>query len=331
MRVIKKIKATWNAVLADGRARANKYLDARPHRSFKPTPKYRYKKGKKVIGPWPLVKGVFALIWKEKRILIGLMLLSAFFFFVFVGSIPILTFADLRRSINEIFNGDVGQVGAAWTLFNAAVTGSLNTTMSPLQQFLAGLITVLFWLTYVWALRRLLADKPERVTIRDALYSSGTPLLSSVLVFLAAVVQLLPAALGSFGIALVTSGQWLNGVEAMMFCVAAGLLCLMSIYWVVSSLIALIIVTIPGMYPWRALAAASVFVIGQRWAIALRVVLLVVILYVVWAVILIPTLLLDNWLKFDYLPIIPVVAQLLGAFTVLFASVYMYKLYRSML
>ncbi|HSE61090.1 MAG TPA: hypothetical protein VLA88_02230 [Candidatus Saccharimonadales bacterium] len=329
--MIGKIKATWNATLAEGRARADRYLGARPHRSFRPTPKYKYKKGRQVAGMWPLVKGSFQLIWKERTILIGLMLLSALALFVFVGGIPTLSFADLRRSINEIFTGDFGQIGAAWTLFNSAVTGSLNSATSPLQQFLAGLISVIFWLTYIWALRHLLADKPQPIKIRDALYNSGSPLVSSAMVFLAAVVQLIPAALGSFGMALVLSGQWLNGAEAMAFCAAAALLCLLSIYWVVSSLIALVVVTVPGMYPWRALAGSSVLVIGQRWAIALRVVLLVVLLYVIWAVVLIPMLLLDNWLKFDYLPIITFTVQLLGAFTIMYASVYMYKLYRSML
>jgi hypothetical protein len=330
--VIKKIKAKWHGYVADGRARAKVYLDARPHRTLRPTPKYKYKKGRKVEKLWPLVKGSFILIWEEKKVLLSLMFISALVLYVFVGGIPTLSFADLRRTTSEIFTGDFGQIGTAATLFMAAVTGSLNPATTQLQQFLAGLISFIFWLTYIWALRRMLADKPQPVTIRDALYNAGSPLVPSAFVFFTAVVQLIPAALGSFGVALVLNGVWLqNGVEIMMVSVAGALLVLLSLYWVVSTFIAMVVVTLPGMYPWRALAGSSVLVIGQRWAIALRLVLLVVVLLVLWALVLFPMLLFDNWLKVDWIPIIPFTVQLLTAFTILYASVYVYKTYRSML
>jgi hypothetical protein len=319
--------------VAAGRANARRYLDARPHRSFRPTPKHRYKKGKKVERLWPLIKDSFVLIWQEKKILVSLLLLCALAMYVFVGGIPTLSFADLRRTTGELFAGNLGQFGSTVSLFFGAITGSLNQATSQLQQFLAGLIIFIFWLTYVWALRRMLADKPQPVTVRDALYNAGTPIVPSSLVLLTGFVQLVPAALGLFGAALVLSGIWLQGegVEAMLICAAAALLCLLSIYWVVSSIMALVVVTLPGMYPWRALAGASVLVIGQRWAIAMRLIVLLIVLFLLWAAVLLPLLLLDNWLKFDWLPLIPFAAQILSAFSVLYATVYVFKTYRSML
>jgi hypothetical protein len=330
--VINSIKTKWQGYVADGRARAERYLADRPHRSFRPTPKYKYKKGKKVEKLWPLVKGSFVLIWQQKKILGILMLISALALFLVIGGIPTLSFADLRRSTNEIFTGNIGEVGTAITLFTAAFTGSLNPATTQLQQFLGGLITFIFWLTYVWALRRILADKPQPVLVRDALYNSGSPIVPSAFVFFVAVLQLVPAALGAFGAALMLSGVWFQqGVEIMMVCIAGLLLILLSMYWVVSSLMAMVVVTLPGMYPWRALAGASVLVIGQRWAIALRMVLLAVVIFLVWAAVLFPLLLFDNWLKVDWIPLIPIAVQLLISFTILYTSVYVYKTYRSML
>jgi hypothetical protein len=330
--MIQRVRSRLKGYVAAGRANAQQYLAARPHRSFRPTPKHKYKKGKKVEKLWSLVKGTFVLIWQEKKVLGALMLLCALAMYVFVGGIPTLSFADLRKSIGELFTGNVGELGSATSLFFAALTGSLNQAATQLQQFLAGLITVIFWLAYVWALRRLVADEPKPVKARDALYNAGTPIVPTALIMLTAVIQLVPGALGLFGAALVLSGIWLQGgVETMLICVAGLLLVLLSIYWVVSSIMALVIVTLPGMYPWRALAGASVLVIGQRWAIAMRIITMMIVVFVAWAVVLIPLLLLDNWLKFDWLPLIPLAVQVLSAFTVLYATVFVYRMYRSML
>jgi hypothetical protein len=330
--MIQKVKSRVQGYIQTGRANAQRYLDARPHRTLRPTPKHRYKKGKKVDSLWALVKGTFVTIWQERRILLALMLLCALIMYVFVGGIPTLSFADLRKTVGEVFMGNIGEFGSAASLFFAAITGSLNQATSQLQQFLAGLITVIFWLTYVWTLRRLLADEPKPVKIRDALYNSGTPIVPTAMIMLTAVVQLLPGALGLFGAVLVINGIWLQGgVETMLICVAGLLLVLLSIYWVVSSFMALVIVTLPGMYPWRALAGASVLVIGQRWAIAMRIITVAIIIFAVWAIVLIPLLLLDNWLKFNWLPLIPFAVQILSAFTVLYATVFVYRMYRSMI
>jgi hypothetical protein len=325
-----RVKNSWAIIVADGRARAARYMARRPHRSFKITPTRAYKKGSAVSKVWPLVWGSFTLIWREKRLLVGLTLLFALTSYVVVGGISQLNFVDLRQATQELFSGNIGALGSVATLFSAAVTGGLNPTANQSQQFLSVVLAFLMWLVLLWVLRRRLSGQPT--SMREALYNAGAPIIPSMLVLTAILIQLFPAVVGITGSFLTLSGAWFQGgAESMLVCVAGLLLVLLSTYWVAGSATAMIIVTIPGMYPWRALAAASDLVIGQRWKIALRLFVLVVVVFVVWAIVLVPGLLLDGWLKFNWLPLIPILVQLLGAFTLTYAVTYVYKMYRSMI
>lgn len=325
-----RIKATWRATIADGQARADRYLSRRPHRSFRITPTRTYKKGGPVIKVWPLIIGSFALIWREKKLLITMTLLFAIVSYLVVGGISQLNFVDLRQATQELFSGNIGALGSVATLFSAAVTGGLNPTANQLQQFMSVVLSFLMWLCLVWVLRRRLSDQPT--TVREALYNSGAPIIPSVLVSSAIVLQLIPAVIGVIGSILTLSGAWFQGgVESMLVCTAGALLVLLSLYWVAGSATAMVVITIPGMTPWHALSAASDLVIGQRWKIALRLIALIIVVFVFWAIVLIPGLLLDGWLKFNWLPIVPILVQLLGAFTLTYAVTYIYKMYRSMI
>jgi hypothetical protein len=117
----------------------------------------------------------------------------------------------------------------------------------------------------------------------------------------------------------------------MTFAVAAILLCLLSAYFVVSSLTALIVITLPGTYPWQALRSARELVMSRRWGIVLRVLALMVHMVILWAVVMIPIFLLDNWLRFDWLPLVPIFVQALIGLTLVYTSVFVYRLYRSLL
>jgi hypothetical protein len=318
------------AVMADGRARADRYLANRPHRSFRITPIKKYKKGQPVLGAWVLVKSTFGIIWREKKTVGVLMLLFAIISYLVVGGVSQLSFVDLRQATQELFAGNLGAFGSAATLFGAAVTGGLNPTATQLQQFLSVVLAFMFWLALVWVLRRRLANQPT--TVREALYNSGAPIIPSVMVSTAIIIQLIPAIVGVLAAVLTLTGVWFQGgAESMLVCAAGLLLVLLSLYWVAGSATAMIIITIPGMYPWQALSAASDLVIGQRWRIALRLLLLMVVVFVVWAIVLVPALLLDGWLKFNWLPLVPTFVQLLGAFTLTYAATYVYKMYRSMI
>jgi hypothetical protein len=50
-----------------------------------------------------------------------------------------------------------------------------------------------------------------------------------------------------------------------------------------------------------------------------------------WGVVFVPIVLLDGWLRFDWLPLVPVFYQVLIGLTLVYTTVYIYKLYRELL
>jgi hypothetical protein len=195
-----------------------------------------------------------------------------------------------------------------------------------------GLLALLTWLTTVWLLRNLLAG--HKVKLRDGIYNASAPLLSTIVVALVLVVQLLPLALAAVGYsAAVASGLLAGGVEAMLFWIVAGLLGLLSLYWITSTFIALVVVTLPGMYPFRALKTSGDLVVGRRFRILKRILWMVLVLAVAWLLVMIPVILFDTWLKgiwvaITWLPIVPFVLLGLTSLTIVWSASYIYLLYR---
>jgi uncharacterized membrane protein len=83
----------------------------------------------------------------------------------------------------------------------------------------------------------------------------------------------------------------------------------------------------------KALRNAGDLVLGRRVRILLRWTWMFLTIVVTWAVILIPLILIDQWLKgtlpaFGNVPVIPVTLALLGAISAIWVSSYVYLLYR---
>jgi hypothetical protein len=176
------------------------------------------------------------------------------------------------------------------------------------------------------------------VKLRDGLYNAGAPIVPTFFVLCILIVQLLPIALAVLAYVAANQSQLLSqgGIEAAAFWVAASGLGLLSLYWISSTLIAFVVVTQPGMYPFQALRIAGDLVVGRRIRILLRIVWLLVTVAITWAIIMIPFILLDSWIKgllpvINWLPIIPVVLLLLGAVSIVWMASYIYILYRKVL
>ena len=119
----------------------------------------------------------------------------------------------------------------------------------------------------------------------------------------------------------------------MLFFAAMLLLFSISIFWVIGSFFAMIIVTIPGTYPMKALRIAGDMVSQRRLAILKRVLFLLFIVAVLWFVIVIPVIILMNWLIsvneiFTKIPVVPITMLLMSCFSCVFSSTYIYTLYR---
>ncbi len=316
--------------------RIDDFLARRPHRTLRLTRRRDYIRPLALPGYISFTHFVNQTLWKNKRLFLWLAAIYAALSIFLVGIGSQETYSSLNETINEegqgLFEGAWGQVERAGLLFSTVVSNGLNDTPTGEQQIYTILLVLMVWLVSVWVLRNILAG--HKVKIRDGLYNAGAPLLSTFLVALMLILQLLPVAIAAIAYAAAqSSGLLAGGVEAMLFWVAAGLLAILSLFWVTSTIFALIIVTLPGMYPWKAIRSAGDLVLGRRIAILLRWLWMALMIGITWVVVLIPVILIDMWLKsaipqIEGLPVVPLAIVLLGTFTVIWSSAYAYLLYR---
>lgn len=317
--------------------RLSLYLDRRPHRSFIRTRRRDYVRELKLPKYIKFTKFVFDTIWSNRKIFLTLALFYAIFTGLIVGLASQDTYSGIVDTMStttgeDNLTGFWGQISKAGLLLVSSVTGGLNGSLSESQQIFSFLIILMAWLTSVWLLRNILAG--HKLKLRDGLYNSGAPILPTFLVALLLIIQLLPAALALIGYSAASATGLLNGgVEAMLFWFAAGLLLLISLYFISSTVFAMIIATLPGMYPFEAIKIAGDLVLGRRVKILFRLLWLFFVTAIAWALVMIPVILIDNWIKsiwpvITWLPIVPIFLLVLGSLTVVWISSYMYLLYR---
>ncbi|HET8883916.1 MAG TPA: hypothetical protein VFM68_00395 [Candidatus Saccharimonadales bacterium] len=319
--------------------RAQDLLQRRPHRSFRRTYRRDYVRSLRLPGYWSFTNYVRKTLWTNKKLFIGLVVAYIVVTIAIIGLASEDIYSTLRETISEseagMFDGAWGEIGKAGLLLVAGVSGSFNEASSDpqvQQGVYATVIALLTWLTTVWLLRAILTG--HRPKLRDGLYNAGAPILSTFLVATVIIVQLLPVTLAAFGYgSAVSSGLLEGGVEAMLFWSVAALLTILSLYWITSTMIALVVVTLPGMYPMQALRTAGDLVIGRRVRILLRFLWLGMTVVLSWALIVIPIILLDAWLKttipaIESVPLVPSTLLVMGSLTIVWVASYIYLLYR---
>jgi hypothetical protein len=318
--------------------KANAFLARRSHRSFRLSKRRDYARSLKIPGYIAFAKYVVNLLWQNRRIFILLAVTYGVLIVTMVGITSESTYNTLKQTIDttsgSFFTG-WGVLGKAGLLFVSTVANGFSTSLAQSQQLYAVLIILLTWLTIVWLLRNILAG--HEVRLRDGLYNAGAPILSTIIIFIVFLIQLLPITLAViFYSAALSTGMLAGGVEAMLFWIVAGLLAVLSLYWITSTFFALVIVTLPGMYPYRALKTAGDIVANRRFRILLRLLWLFVSTIIVWAVIMIPIIMFDSWIKsvwvaISWVPIVPVMILILSSLTIVWVSSYIYLFYRKVI
>lgn len=319
--------------------RMRDFLARRPHRSFKRTYRRDYSRSLDMPGYLAFTHRVNKMLWGNKKLFICLVLLYALMTLAVTNLSSESLYAQMRETVNEsgteLFEGFWGEIGKAGLLLVGGITGSYqepDTNAQASTQIYVVIVGLLTWLSTVWLLRVILAGRKPK--LRDGVYNAGAPIVSTTFVSLLAVLQLLPVALVLFGYnSAVVSGLLEGGVEAMVFWGAAALLTILSLYWLTATFIALVIVTLPGMYPMQAIRTAGDLVVGRRLRILLRLLWMLLVVAVAWALIAIPVILFDGWLKsvwqaIAWMPIVPVLLLLLGSVTIVWVASYIYLLYR---
>lgn len=316
--------------------RIKQFLGRRPHRSFRMTRRRDYKRSLALPGYWAFTGNVIGLLWKHKRLFGGL-IATYFVVALAIGGFGQQdAYSNLSSTLNQtggdLFKGNWGQVGQAGLLLVTSVTTGLTPNVTQAQSVLGGLAAFFAWLATVWALRNTLTGR--RVRVRDAIYSSGSPVISTILVAFILTLQLFPIAIATLIYqAAIASELVSGGVEQMVLWLVLVLLGVLSLYWVTSTIIGLVVVTLPGMYPFQAIRTAGDLVIGRRLRVLLRLVWGAIITIVVWFVVAVPIILLDAWVKktwaaTSWVPTVPVVILLLSSITLIWLAAYIYLLYR---
>jgi hypothetical protein len=318
------------------RRRIGEFIGRRPHRSLKMTRRRDYVRSLKLPGYWALTNDARKTLWQYRKPFALLMATYAILTVALIGIASQDTYTQLsgvlRQTSGDVFKGNWGELGKAGLLLVSGATGQYNVALTETQQVYAVIVVLFTWLTSVWLLRALIAGKKPK--LRDALYNAGAPILPTFLIFLLLIVQLLPVVVAVLGFtALLPFGIVDGGAEAMLFWIAAGLLVLLSLYWITGTLIALVVVTLPGMYPMKAIRAAGDLVVGRRLRVMFRIVWLLIVTALLWAAVMMPVILIDAWLKgvfpaISWLPVIPIMLLVMGTMTVVWMSGYIYLLYR---
>jgi hypothetical protein len=213
-------------------------------------------------------------------------------------------------------------LGTASTLFGYLISnsgGSVNQTAGTYQ----ALLIIVIILVLIWTLRQVLAG--IKINVRDAYYKSLYPMVPFLLVLLVIGLQMVPFIIGGWLYSVIVNGSLAaNTLEKATVTVIAVLLFLLSLYMVCSSIFALIIVTLPDMYPIKALRSARQLVANRRWLVMRKVLFLPILIFIVIAILMMPFLLfatgVAEWAFFIISIFIPAVAVS-----------YLYTLYRALL
>lgn len=313
-------------------ASAQEHRHTSPHRSFRFTRRSETREYEKIPAWWRLVARTARILKREWKKIIPLVAIFAPIAWL-VSGVFNQQFALLKNSLN-LFDEEALSFGEELL---ALGTGFIASQSSVPQDALVllNIFGLIIWLSFVWIARYSYAGKPT--SMRQALYTSPSAFVPFLLLTILLIIQLLPATLAAVIFFSLQGGGFTETIlEKVLFAILGLLLVVLSLYFIISTVIALQVATLPGMYPWRALRNARKLVMNRRFAVLRKVIMLPVIIVLFFAVTLIPLLALDNavcsegtcWSTVTLLPM-----GYYGAvgLALAFASIYLYVTYRALL
>lgn len=310
-----------------------------PHKSFKRSYREDYHRDIEVPGIMYHIFATFRVLFKNWKLFLPLLIIVVVLNVILVGIMSESSYTQFQDVLDqttvEIAGGDIGNVAkAGMLLISTVTTGGLSGESSEAAIVFGVIIFLIIWLTTIFLLRHRLAD--HKVKLRDGLYNAMTPLVSTFVVFAIAVVQCIPIFILIIVYSAAVQTDFLaTPFYALVFFIFAALMVLLSGYLLSSSLIALVAVSAPGLYPMKAINAASDLMMGRRTRFILRIIALLIALAIIWVIIMLPLIVFDLWMKtFEWtegIPFIPVCLNIMTCFTAMYVTAYLYLYYRWML
>ncbi|MBQ2695265.1 hypothetical protein IJG04_01350 [Candidatus Saccharibacteria bacterium] len=309
-----------------------------PHKSFRRSYREDYVRELNVPGIMQHIFTTFKMIFENWRLFLPLLGLAVVLAIVLVGLMSQATYEQFGIMLDQIANESGEELGgfakSGLLLLSTITTGGLAMEAGESVAVFGVLIFLMLWLTTIFILRHKMAK--HELKLRDALYNAMTPLLSTLAVFVVAVIQCIPIFILIIAYSAAVQTDFLaTPFYALMFLVFAGLMILLSSYLLSSSIIALVAVSAPGLYPMVALRTASELMVGRRIRFVIRLIALIVVLIIMWVVVMIPLIWFDLGMKnFDWavnIPFIPFCLVAMTCFTGIYSTVYLYIYYRWLL
>lgn len=310
------------------------------HHSFHRSYREDYDRGLKAPGLVAHAMSTLKILFKNWKLFGGLLLIIVFMNAICVGLMSETTYIAAQDSIDEsseLLNyGEIGRVAkSAILLINNITTGGLTNDMKDIQPALAFFFVAVTLLVTIYFLRHLLAGNHPR--IRDGLYNALAPLITVFLAIGLIFIHLIPVFIFTILYSTAIQTEFLTDpLYSFLFWLLSSLLLLLSAYLLPVSILSLMAVTVPGIYPMQAMNAVTDLIQGRRTKFIIRLAFGVLFLAVIWVVIMMPIIWLDLVLKqnvewLEGVPIVPFFFQLMTTFSVIYASAYVYLFYRRML
>ena len=278
---------------------------------------------KKLPSGYTLLLRTFRLMTENIKLLGGILLVYALVDLIFVGGNSTSTsLPSAKASLLNLFHGHISSLATGFTLFSF-LAGSANTASTDAASAYEAMLLLVISVVFIWALRQVYAK--QKVRIRDAFYTGTFPIVPYFLVLLVMGIQLLPFVIGAALYSnLLTGGYLVGPLQHYFAIVVLLLLAAWSLYMLCASIIALYVVTLPDMTPFKALKSARELVQFRRWVVLRKLLFLMVVVGIADTLILIPVAVFVT-------PIAMLLFLLLTALTVGVVHSYIYGLYREML
>ena len=339
---VKKQRKTFKQAFVDARDKvwAKKNARLKLHHSFKRSYREDYLRPLDVPGMVSHAVSTLKIIFRNWKLFVPLIVMIVSVNIILVGLMNEHTYESVQDNVESSYEslqqGELGRLAEAGLLVVSTVTtGGLTSGFTEVQQLIAAFLFALIWLCTIYFLRQLLAGNHPK--FRDGIFNAITPLVSTFCSLALILFHCIPIMLFTVAYSSAVSTDFLSQpLYAFLFWVFGGLLILLSCYLLPGSILALVAVSAPGIYPMVAINATTDLIQGRRTAFIVRILFGLLFLAVIWVLVMLPITWLDLFLKdhidgLSGIPIVPFFLQIMTTFSLIYATAYIYLFYRRML
>jgi hypothetical protein len=248
-----------------------------------------------------------------------------------IGFLSQDNFNALRESLNSSHEGAFYSFVA---LFSGALTGTSGAG-SYLGASAPIAMVLLFsygWLALVFIVREIKNGNRKGLKLRDGIYGGGSSVLSMICLMFTIAVQAIPFSIVMMIYSSLSSVGVINGdvaIENMAAWCVLATTAVLTLYWMVPTFLAMVVVSLPGVYPFVALKIAGNMAVSRRLKILYRLFAMAVPVALMWILILGAAIGFDTVLvawKITWFPLVPIAVLLLISLSVIWCATYIYLL-----